>query len=520
MLEYIQNKPYMGKIYQHIHSIKSFIGRRPWTAAILAILIIGGGYWYYSNKTKQAVINSVTVSRGTVSQLVSVTGAVKPAQEVKLSFEKSGRIAAVYYDVGEQVQVGEALVSIDNADLSAQIAQARASVKGAQAKLEELKKGTRPEDISVSQVAVLNAESDAVNDVKNSYVNADDAIRNKVDQFISNPKSFLPQLNFMVTDSQLKSEVENGRPTMETILASWNSSLSGLPTTKDVTRYISEAESNLRLVQAYLDKTAMAVNALTTNSTITQTTIDSYKAAVLSGRTNVTNALDALTASEEKLKNAQSALALKKAGTVKEQIDAQEAAVEGAQANVMSLEAQFGKTVIRSPISGIVTKQDAKVGEIAPMSTPLTSIISGARYEIKANVPEADIAKIKIGNSAQATLDAYGSDFLFNATVTEIDPAETIVEGVSTYKTTLQFKENDTRIKSGMTANTDISGEKRENVLFIPGRAITTKGAVKTVNLIEGKTIREVVIITGLRGSNGDVEILSGLKEGDKVKVN
>ena len=194
--------------------------------------------------------------------------------------------------------------------------------------------------------------------------------------------------------------------------------------------------------------------------------------------------------------------------------------MESAEASVLNLQAQLAKTVIRSPIAGIVTKQDAKAGEIAGAGIVLTSVISDAKYEIEANVAEADIAKIKIGDEANITLDAYGNDIVFTATAASIDPAETIIDGVPTYRTTLQFKENDARIKSGMTANTDISGAKREDVLYISGRAISGKGASKTVNLIEGETAREVNIETGLRGSNGDVEIISGLKEGDKVKVN
>jgi RND family efflux transporter MFP subunit len=186
----------------------------------------------------------------------------------------------------------------------------------------------------------------------------------------------------------------------------------------------------------------------------------------------------------------------------------------------MNLEVQISKTVLRSPISGVVTKQDAKVGEIAPAGVILVSVISNARYEIEANIPEADIAKIKIGDRAEVTLDAYGSDVIFPATVSKIDPAETIIDGVATYKTTLQFDTNDDRVKPGMTANTDISGQKRIGVLFIPGRAISTKDGVKTVNLVEEAVTREVIVTTGLRGSNGDVEILSGLKEGDRVKTN
>lgn len=503
---------------RRMEKAKNFILRWPWIAGLVVIAV--GGFWYFSSTKTKAPVDYAVVERGTVSQVVSVTGNVKPASDASLSFEKGGRISTVYARVGDRVGAGDALVALNSSDIAAQLAQAQAAAKAQAAKLAELKNGARPEDILVSEVDVENAQNDVVNDVKSGYVNADDAIRNKVDQLFSNPRGSSPQFNFQMSDSQLKNNIETDRWKMESLLASWNTDINGASGTADFIALITETKNNLLAVQKFLDTVSLAVNALQANTLLSQTIIDGYKAAILAGRTNISTSLDSITASQEKLRTAESKLALKKAGTVKEQIDAQEAEVESAEASVMNLQAQLAKTVIRSPIAGIVTKQDAKTGEIASAGVSLTSVISDAKYEIEANIAETDIAKIKIGNEAQVTLDAYGNDVVFVATVTSIDPAETIIDGVPTYKTTLQFKEGDARIKSGMTANTDIAGVKRDNVLFIPGRTISGKGTAKTVNLVEGETTREVSVETGLRGSNGDVEILSGLKEGDKVKVN
>jgi HlyD family secretion protein len=498
---------------------KNLLIKWPWITGLI-VAVGAGGFWYFTRTGAEAPVDYVLVERGTVSQIVSVTGYVKPASDVDLSFEKGGRISSVQHGVGDRVGSGDTLVVLESGDIAAQLAEAQAVAKAQAAKLAELKNGARPEDILVSEVEVANAMNDVVNGVKNAYVNSDDAIRNKVDQLFTNPSSSFPQFIFSISDSQLKINMETDRRKIESLLSEWNVEIAGAVVASDLTSFIIKTKDNLRLIQSYLDRMSLAVNALQPSATVTQATIDGYKAAVLSGRTNISNSLDSITSAEEKLRTAESKLALKKAGTVKEQIDAQEAQVESAEASIMNLKAQLAKTIIRSPISGIVTKQDAKQGEIASASIILTSVISSAKYQIEANVAEADIAKIKIGDEAQVTLDAYGNDVVFTATVANIDPAETIIDGVPTYKTTLQFKEGDKRIKSGMTANTDIAGARRDNVLFIPGRTISGKGTAKTVNLIDGETTRETKIETGLRGSNGDVEILSGLKEGDKVKTN
>ena len=118
------------------------------------------------------------------------------------------------------------------------------------------------------------------------------------------------------------------------------------------------------------------------------------------------------------------------------------------------------------------------------------------------------------------TLDAYGSDVFFNATVAKIDPAETLIDNVATYKITLGFLEKDERVRSGMTANIDVLSAKKENVLVVPARAVIDKDGVKTVRVAGADgAVSERSIETGLKGSDGQIEILSGLSESERIVV-
>jgi len=215
----------------------------------------------------------------------------------------------------------------------------------------------------------------------------------------------------------------------------------------------------------------------------------------------------------------------KEAQSVSEKIEvkSEEAKVEEAEANVKSYEAELQKTIIFSPINATVTKQDAKVGEIISSGVSVISLISESKLEIETKIAEVDIAKIKVGNPAKVTLDAYGNDVIFEAVISKTDPAETVVEGVSTYKTTLQFKDKDDRIRSGMTANIDIETASRENVIAIPERAVISKDGIKIVRIPDKENkdtgFKEVEVKTGVKGSDGKIEITTGLKEGDEVVV-
>jgi len=362
--------------------------------------------------------------------------------------------------------------------------------------------------------------------LRDAYTKSDDAIKNKVDQFIYNAKTSSPVLSFS-TNLQLKNDIETKRVSIGSLLASWKQSMDSIDQDK-VNQAIEDSKNNLDEMNSFLNKVSNAVNELSPSSSISQSTIDTYKANVSTARTNVNTAKTNLLSAEEKLRSTESSLLivenellLKKAGATPEAILTQESKIRSARANVDNIEAQIAKTVIYSPITGIVTRQDFKAGEITSANVTSISLISKEKFKVEANIPEADIARVKIGNNAQITLDAYGDDELFEAMVATIDPAETMIEGVATYKTTLEFVDGNGKIKSGMTANIDILSSKKEGVLVIPARAINNRDGKKTVNILQegadGETLIEVEIETGLKGSEGLVEITSGLDEGDKV---
>jgi len=151
----------------------------------------------------------------------------------------------------------------------------------------------------------------------------------------------------------------------------------------------------------------------------------------------------------------------------------------------------------------------------------IISLISAGNYQVEVFVPEADIAKVKLGNTARTTLDAYNDGSIFETSVVKIDPAATFIDGVPTYKVTLSFNKLDERIKAGMTANLDILTAEKMDVLTVPTRTVYTKDVFRYIKVLNSdNSISEIRIETGLRGSDGRLEIISGVVEGDKVVTN
>ena len=513
--------PKMQNILTHIRSKAVLYGS-------IAVVLFGASLLVSSNGRNDT--QTLTVQRGKFTQQVSVSGKVVAAQDVNLGFSQGGRVLGVYAKVGDVVQAGAALAEIENGELRASILQKQAALEREQASLALLKEGTRSEELDVARsevesdtVALAQAQSSLVEAVKDAFTTSDDAIRNTLDQFVDNPRTN-PQLNFIVNDAQLENVVEGTRLTMESTLTTWQRNVEGLAADAALPGAVSEAQYDLVQVSSLLTNVNAALNKAVLTGSATQSVIDGYKTDIASARSSVNAAASALTTAITAERNAVSALdtsrknlTLKQAGTRTSDVAAQEADVKAAEADLVSARAQLGKTIIRAPFTGLVTKVDLKVGAIASANVSEAAMVSSGVFQIESFVPEINIAIIEVGDKAEVTLDAYGSDTIFSATVVSIDPAETVRDGVSTYRSLLQFSKVDPRIKSGMTANVVITTDERDGVISIPQGIVIERGGKKYVPVEAADEVEEREVTTGTVSSLGNIEILSGLSEGDMV---
>ena len=178
------------------------------------------------------------------------------------------------------------------------------------------------------------------------------------------------------------------------------------------------------------------------------------------------------------------------------------------------------KSTLVAPFDGIIASRDINEGELASATKPVLSIQGNGVLEVTANVPETDAMKIKIDQKATITFDAFSSTEQYSATVSRVAPAAKVIGGVPTFEVRLKIDNLAEKIKAGLTANIVVHAAKKENAIGIQRRAIITRGEKQYVNTIDAdgkETEREVK--TGLLGSNGTIEIISGLSAGDKAIV-
>lgn len=505
-----------------------------WIIGIVVILAGAGAAFAFGGGEVRP--EETTVTRGTVVETISVTGRVRPASSVDLAFERSGKVSRVLAKVGDRVAVKAPLVELEANDLRADLRETEAQVATERANLEGLRRGARPEEIAVKETELSKAGQDLANyytaalvTVEDAYAKADDATRAKTDQLFTNDDTETPTLTFTVSDSQAQIDVVELRKRAGQTLIAWNAALREVrasTTPASVSALLGISETHLALVRDFL---ARALDAVNGSVGLATATADSYKTAIGTGRTNVSAATTAVSGAAQNLAaqslvvaKSRSELALTKAGTSAEELAAQEAKVAQAEARRDAARAEVAKTVITAPFAGLVTKQDADEGEIVAANAELVSLIAENSLEIEAFIPEVDVGKAGVGDTAMVTFDSFGAGDIFTARVARIEPAETVVEGVATYKTILHFTDAEEaaqeRVKSGMTADVEIETARKEQTLTVPFRSLRGKnGGWAAYYLKADGTVAEKTITIGLRGTDGMVEITEGLKEGERI---
>jgi len=536
------------------------------------ILIIGLGLGLYRHFAgeKGPFYESVLVKREDIVQKVSATGRVAPAKKVNLAFDIQGRIKKIMVKVGDRVNRGEVLCQLEDEELKNQVLQAEAGRDTYQAQLNKLLAGASKEEIKVYETALENAQlalENARTSLRNAEINLDkvrtdaenklaqayqDGLNVLDDSYLKLYNAFntadLIQRTYFTSNDQegikvreaKKSKIKHPMEEMKSLLEKAKEE----PTSENIDLALSQAKSSLEKAaeglavirdtcdasvyknqvsqtdKASLDTQRGYIILALTNVTNAQQAISSVKLAnelsIHTAKSQVDNARNALKAAQGNVEEARVRLTQIKSPARKEDIDLIKSQLAQAEAQLSLARERLQKAKLTSPISGIITQVRKKEGEMAAPGEPIISLMSVSGLQIEVEVPEVDIGKVKLGQRAEIGLDAF-PDEVFWGSVVKIDPAEEIIQGVVYYKVTIDFDKLDKRIKSGMTADIDIITQKKNNVLVVPARAVISQNDKKMVRVLEGEGFKMREVKTGIHGSEGEIEIISGLKEGERV---
>ena len=379
-----------------IQSFTTWIKTNKKTSIAIVLLLLAIFFMFRSNGNKG--VEHAAVVKGAVTEMVAVTGKTEANQSVELAFETSGRVTRAPLAVGSKVLAGQVLAGLDQAELFANLSKSKADLLAEQIKLDQIGKQ--------SNDSYENARASMIAAIRDAYTRTDDAVRNNIDRYFYNKNQVTQSyidFSFIdgsyqytpVIDSGLRALINNSRATLALSLSRWQTSLLSLSEQSDITPFVTEAEKNLNDARKFLNYVADAVNSLPQADFDHQATVTGYKTDISVARTNVSTAIAAVVTAKDKL-NAAPREVTSGTGSNFDDVLTQQARVAQFEAAVKSSEALLAKRTLFAPISGVVTKYDAKVGQIVTPGTPLISIITEDDLVIKASVSEVNIGKVNI----------------------------------------------------------------------------------------------------------------------------
>ncbi len=208
--------------------------------------------------------------------------------------------------------------------------------------------------------------------------------------------------------------------------------------------------------------------------------------------------------------------------------------VASSRENVQKAQTNLGYATITSPIDGTVISKSVEEGQTVAASFNTPELFTIAKdltnMQVVADVDEADIGGVKVGDRVNFTVDAYPDD-TFQGTVKQVRLQATTTNNVVTYEVVISAPNADLKLKPGLTANVTIFTQERQGVLSVPNKALRftpTKETVgKKTKIVDCKGKNKVWTLNGntltahavnIGQTDGiHTEITKGLKAGQNI---
>ncbi len=195
------------------------------------------------------------------------------------------------------------------------------------------------------------------------------------------------------------------------------------------------------------------------------------------------------------------------------------AKMEQAKAEITQAELSIEYARIHSPINGVVAAKQTEVGVLATPGTPLLTVEDNTHYRLEAVVEETMIGKIRLGESAGVSIEALGP-IEWGGKVIEISPASDPRSRSLIVKIDLVAKEakghRQALLRSGLFGKARFSSGER-TILTIPAKAILPRGQLQAVYVVDAANIARLRLIQTGKSYKDRVEVLSGLREGERI---
>ena len=479
-------------------------------AAAGAVFLIGGGNKAASGDVTYA---ETTPIRQDVSNSLSGTGTLNPANTYTVKSLVDGKILTGGFEEGDKVEEGDVLYTIDSSDASTNLEKAGIALQQAQ----------RSYDKTVDLQYVRAEVDGTVSSLK--VAKGDEVTSGQEVAVIRDSSKMLLNLLFPAADAASFSVGQSA----DVVLDGTFETLKGTVTAVTGTDELSTGNLLVRTVTIRVNNAGGLTTAQAATASING--VSSIASATFAYQAERT--LTALASGTVSAINVQEGDAVSKGDILieltgddlTESIQSASESLRSAEISMQNQQDNMSNYTITSPISGTIIEKDAKQGDALTSGSTLCVIYDLSYLEMVINVDELQIGALSVGQKVQLTADAV-TDKTYVGTVTRVSMKGSSSGGTTTYPITIRIDDTD-GLRPGMNANAEIVVAEANNALVVPNAAVIRGGYVlvskkspSAANAVEDMDAPEgyvyVKVETGV-SDDSYTEIKSGLQEDDTV---
>ena len=479
-------------------------------AAAGAVFLIGGGNKAASGDVTYA---ETTPVRQDVSNSLSGTGTLNPANTYTVKSLVDGKILTGGFEEGDKVEEGDVLYTIDSSDASTNLEKASIALQQAQ----------RSYDKTVDLQYVRAEVDGTVSSLK--VAKGDQVTSGQEVAVIRDSSKMLLNLLFPAADAANFSVGQSA----DVVLDGTFETLKGTVTAVTGTDELSTGNLLVRTVTIRVNNAGGLTTAQAATASING--VSSIASATFAYQAERT--LTALASGTVSAINVQEGDAVSKGDILieltgddlTESIQSASESLRSAEISMQNQQDNMSNYTITSPISGTIIEKDAKQGDALTSGSTLCVIYDLSYLEMVINVDELQIGALSVGQKVQLTADAV-TDKTYVGTVTRVSMKGSSSGGTTTYPITIRIDDTD-GLRPGMNANAEIVVAEASNALVVPNAAVIRGGYVlvskkspSAANAVEDMDAPDgyvyVKVETGV-SDDSYTEIKSGLQEDDTV---
>ena len=445
-----------------------------WVIGIAVVAALGaGGYWIWNQRRSQSalpeILRTALVERNTIDLTIASSGNVAVHRRLDVSFAMPGTVTTVDVEVGDRVEPGQRLASLDRATAEESLRQAQIAVAQAELNLKQLQKPVDPAEVRLTELSIQESLAAMAT----------------------------AKLSQQVAQTQAHYDQERAQDFADRAT--------------DAQQSVLDRLDQFGLPEAYAAPATAAMMEAEGNVGITQ----------LRSEQALQRAQSSWQSAYERYQRSSQSLATLNKGADEDQVRNLELALELAKLSVDRAQANLDALTLTAPIAGVVAVVAVQVGDTAVTGVPAVTLLDDSMLYVDLSVDEIDVGAIHEDQPVRVSVDAYPG-LAIDGTVESIALLPQNAGGVSVYPVRVRLQPAEySAVREGMTASGAIVVGAVEDVLVAPTWAIRTDPSTGTTFAYRAAGSGTVERANVTIGASNEIwtEIVSGLEQGATVAL-